>query len=509
MSMTRPNTAGTNAPVPATASGRSGETLPEFWPADPAPEVSRPWWIPWPMAIVLVPLLWLRPARMGPHFAAVRWPGVIIGQVFWTIYGAGCIALALINPHVGWVAWLTGSTTPGQEPAIWPEPTLSEVFRSPLALLAWWLVEFVENSVETYLLTLAGLVGAELVLMALGVLLMPFAAVGGRRRHLLARSVKLTLWSLSSVVVLGLAVQAIELTAADPGTRKLLWVLAVAVYVAWFLWIGLRSVRGYPGPPVEEELLRRRPLCEKCGYVLTGLTAGDRCPECGGPVAESMPQRRRPMPFLTARGLRDCLGAYLGSLKRIVLRRGAHRDLAVFVGLPRARSFGVMSCVFGGFAGAIAGCLLSLLLFGWGTMREEFGPLGVTVAVVVCGVGVTVMLLLIVSLTGASGVALPLRGSPYRPAAVTSRARLSAVFQHAASMLPTGLVAAIAMPAVLIIVTRQPPPDDLLYSTDIPRAWETIMATSVIGGTLLVPLIPLLVIRDVVRIWWHTRFANA
>ena len=39
--------------------------------------------------------------------------------------------------------------------------------------------------------------------------------------------------------------------------------------------------------PAETDL-----LCEGCGYVLNGLPADGRCPECGKPMAESSPLRR-------------------------------------------------------------------------------------------------------------------------------------------------------------------------------------------------------------------------
>ncbi|MCA9305618.1 MAG: hypothetical protein R3B46_09205 [Phycisphaerales bacterium] len=33
-------------------------------------------------------------------------------------------------------------------------------------------------------------------------------------------------------------------------------------------------------------------LCEHCGYDLAGLTRNDNCPECGKPIAESLPENR-------------------------------------------------------------------------------------------------------------------------------------------------------------------------------------------------------------------------
>jgi hypothetical protein len=34
-------------------------------------------------------------------------------------------------------------------------------------------------------------------------------------------------------------------------------------------------------------------LCERCGYVVEGLPAEGACPECGKPIVESLPERRR------------------------------------------------------------------------------------------------------------------------------------------------------------------------------------------------------------------------
>lgn len=38
-------------------------------------------------------------------------------------------------------------------------------------------------------------------------------------------------------------------------------------------------------------------LCERCGYVIEGLDERGACPECGKPIAESVPERRTGVPI--------------------------------------------------------------------------------------------------------------------------------------------------------------------------------------------------------------------
>ncbi|GJM18346.1 MAG: hypothetical protein DHS20C14_05590 [Phycisphaeraceae bacterium] len=38
-------------------------------------------------------------------------------------------------------------------------------------------------------------------------------------------------------------------------------------------------------------------LCERCGYVVEGLDPASNCPECGKPIAESLPERRVGTPW--------------------------------------------------------------------------------------------------------------------------------------------------------------------------------------------------------------------
>ena len=91
-------------------------SLPEHWPSTIAVQPVRPWWVPWPIAVLAVPLLWILPKRTGPHFAAIRWPGVIVAHLLWTLYGIACIYLAVAAPECGWIAWFKDSGA-GERPA--------------------------------------------------------------------------------------------------------------------------------------------------------------------------------------------------------------------------------------------------------------------------------------------------------------------------------------------------------------------------------------------------------
>ncbi len=44
-------------------------------------------------------------------------------------------------------------------------------------------------------------------------------------------------------------------------------------------------------------------LCEKCGYVIEGLDTDGNCPECGKPIAESLPERRVGTPWQQSPGV--------------------------------------------------------------------------------------------------------------------------------------------------------------------------------------------------------------
>lgn len=338
------------------------EPLPEHWPADAKPETVRAWWIPWPVAVLLAPLLWILPRRMGPHFATVRWPGAIVAHLLWVFYAIGSMIIAFERPRFGWVAWVLGRV-PGQEAgSLWPAPTLSEMFRSPPAMVATAIAREVDEA-ETLLIGFAALLGFELVFVLLGVLLMPFTAGVGRVRSSIGRSIKLTFWATTSLIVLGLAFEWIAQDDMNPGNVDDNHLVLGALYMAWFLWIWLRSAMRLPEPPEVKASEPRPPRCETCGYRLTGLTADDQCPECGAAARDSLPTNRRPSPFAEARSIRARVPAFFKTLRCVLIRRDFFKHLVSHQHYESARRFAIVACVFSALAGLAVFAAVTVILF--------------------------------------------------------------------------------------------------------------------------------------------------
>ena len=276
-----------------------GEALPEFWP-DQSPPTVRPVWIPWPIAVLLVPLFWVMPRRFGPHFAAASWTAAVIAHLVWGIYGAVSILLpVLIGPQYSLASYLLRRTPEELGQSLFPVPTLGEILRGPLALLAGIVAEVdlsgPRGSMElTQIVTLTLL--AELGLVLSAVLLMPFIAAGERTRRLLGRTIKLVLWASTSLVVLAVAIQV--LLVRDPNAfGDWSMQLTIALYCAWVMWLVIRGGSRYAGPAEGPAWERASPLCVACGYGLTALPCDSACPECGQAIGESLPEFRSPSPL--------------------------------------------------------------------------------------------------------------------------------------------------------------------------------------------------------------------
>ncbi len=107
------------------------------------------------------------------------------------------------------------------------------------------------------------------------------------------------------------------------------------------------------------------PLCEGCGYNLTGHTGSQRCPECGRPVSDSVPPQHRTGPAWESDAL-PALGRWICTTARALFRpKHFYRTLAVRQDVGKALSFEAMT-----FAGLVfAGLDLALCLLAWNQDR--------------------------------------------------------------------------------------------------------------------------------------------
>jgi hypothetical protein len=79
-------------------------------------------------------------------------------------------------------------------------------------------------------------------------------------------------------------------------------------------------------------------LCERCGYVLSGLPTDQRCPECGDEIARSLPERRGKPAWELSRG-RARFAAFFAATLSVLLRPSSfYRGLSVTAD-PRSEQF--------------------------------------------------------------------------------------------------------------------------------------------------------------------------
>lgn len=85
-------------------------------------------------------------------------------------------------------------------------------------------------------------------------------------------------------------------------------------------------------------------LCERCGYVLEGLAPSGNCPECGKPIAESLPERRVGTPWQQKPGVKSLLVTWWMTLRHPLKTLDVMR-----VGYGRLRLLGWLTIVVASF----------------------------------------------------------------------------------------------------------------------------------------------------------------
>jgi len=86
--------------------------------------------------------------------------------------------------------------------------------------------------------------------------------------------------------------------------------------LVWILWAWLRCLAA----PRPTEPPRRPPMCERCGYDLSGHGLEDRCPECAEPTLASLDEQNRPGPPWVQRRRLGRARAYVRTLLQATCR---------------------------------------------------------------------------------------------------------------------------------------------------------------------------------------------
>ncbi len=116
-----------------------------------------------------------------------------------------------------------------------------------------------------------------------------------------------------------------------------------------------------PERPWEDEYTL---LCERCGYVIEGLETAGACPECGKPIAESLPERRVGTAWQQGPSVANLRATALMTLRDPL----ATLDTIKF-GPSNSKRLSFRYSVIAGYTLAYGACLLV-------TFHPGFGPLG-------------------------------------------------------------------------------------------------------------------------------------
>jgi hypothetical protein len=187
------------------------------------------------------------------------------------------------------------------------------------------------------------------------------------------------------------------------------------------------------------------PVCEKCGYVLTGLNSESRCPECGTLIAESSPELRQPPPWEVP-GEAPFRGFIRTSAAIIFHPTRFFRALPSRANPRLARDFGLIqyaiaSLLFGIATAAHASWLL--LIYNW-PWRSIY----------LAGLGLAIVLFVLLNLVTALAARLTNWEATYRgmrlPLPVVERG----LHYHSAHYIPVALLACLTTVGYAISVSR-------------------------------------------------------
>lgn len=324
------------------------EMVPEYWPSarSDTPRPART--IHGLFALPGFLLLWIVPKRVGASLAASGWRAAIGAHVLAMALGGGLILWAeMYNPLRS-----TRPVPPWQSRSI-PlsvgvgQLPWSDWVRGPFAALALWAhgSGIGAGGFARALLILLG-IEASVALVAVG--LMPLAAAGEGAARLFGRCLRLTWWSTTLMIPLGIAWLMHPVIrpklGLPPGWHPFDYICLSAIGLLW-LSILLRSTRSYAGPAEGPAWTPRTPRCESCGYTIAHLPRSGNCPECGRPLIDSLPEHRSPPAFGEANGFINGVRAYGNTLHQVIFEPRFFSHLAIHTTHRRARTFFLLTCL--------------------------------------------------------------------------------------------------------------------------------------------------------------------
>jgi len=232
---------------------------------------------------------WLMPGRLGPHLAVGTWKSALAAHTVSVLFSAGIVGYILLTNYANAMQ--------------------SSGLHGIRVALARTVIELAVGTTSTSwnwvppLLTVLLVPMAELALVAVAILAMPWCAGGDSALSAFRRSLKNVYWTTTALLpgsVGCLAVHLLQPTGLEPGLldgAEILCLAAVSAMILVFSFLVLRMLiagaKRYVGDPTGPAFAPREPLCDQCGYRITGLPSAGRCPECGLLLQDSLPGGRR------------------------------------------------------------------------------------------------------------------------------------------------------------------------------------------------------------------------
>ena len=330
---------------------------------------------------------WLVPGRLGPHLAVGSWRAALAAHalsVAFALAVAGYLTLIGVIAAFGYGSGLRGLR----------EGLACSVLNAAMATSA------TASSWTVPLLMLGIVPAAELALVVEAVFVMPWCAGGDSAWSVFKRSLRNVYWSSTIFIptsLLCLAGYQAGSNGITPGllsANEVLALAAVVTAVLLFVYLALRTLivgaKRYVGEPMGPAFSPREPLCDQCGYRITGLPLTGRCPECGLAVSESLPGGRRRMTVweqyeFRPRGFRELVRLQW----RIIRRPAFFETLPVQSGHAAARHFWwgtFLLIVLGSLVLANSMQWVNWLAFSTPSLLRFDGGEGVTSLIVTFGV---------------------------------------------------------------------------------------------------------------------------